>query len=39
VSVSGGTLIVPAGLALQSGQTPELTAYRLPGAAGEAQQK
>ncbi len=39
VSVSGDTLIAPAGLALQSGQTPELTAYRLPGTGGAAQQK
>lgn len=30
VSVSGNTLIAPAGLAVQSGQTPEITAYRLP---------
>lgn len=31
VSVSGNMLIAPAGLALESGQTPEITAYRLPG--------
>ena len=34
VSVSGNTLIAPAGLAVQSGQAPEITAYRLPGSAG-----
>jgi outer membrane protein assembly factor BamB len=34
VSVSGNTLIAPAGLAVQSGQAPEITAYRLPGGAG-----
>jgi outer membrane protein assembly factor BamB len=33
VAVSGDTLIAPAGLPLQSGQTPEITAYRLPGGA------
>jgi outer membrane protein assembly factor BamB len=31
VSVSGDTLVAPAGLVVQSGQTPALTAYRLPG--------
>jgi glucose dehydrogenase len=31
VSVSGSTLIAPAGLALESGQKPVLAAYRLPG--------
>jgi outer membrane protein assembly factor BamB len=30
VSVSGDTLIAPAGVALESGQSPEITAYRLP---------
>ena len=29
VSVSGDTVIAPAGLAVQSGQTPEIAAYRL----------
>jgi outer membrane protein assembly factor BamB len=33
VAVSGNTLIAPAGLASESGQTPELVAYRL-GASG-----
>jgi outer membrane protein assembly factor BamB len=36
VSVSGDTLIAPAGLAVQSGQTPEITAYHLPGGADAA---
>jgi outer membrane protein assembly factor BamB len=31
VAVDGDTLIAPAGVALESGQTPEITAYRLPG--------
>jgi outer membrane protein assembly factor BamB len=31
VAVAGDTLIAPAGVALESGQTPEITAYRLPG--------
>lgn len=31
VTVSGGTVIAPAGIAVQSGQTPELVAYKLPG--------
>jgi outer membrane protein assembly factor BamB len=31
VSVSGDTVIAPAGLAVESGQTPEITAFRLPG--------
>ncbi len=31
VAVDGDTLIAPAGVALESGQTPELTAYHLPG--------
>ena len=38
VAVEGDTLIVPAGVALASEQTPELTAYRLP-AGGSAAQK
>ncbi len=36
VAVSGDTLIAPAGLALASGQTPELVAFRLPGGGGGA---
>ena len=31
VSVSGGTLLAPAGVALESGQTAAIAAYRLPG--------
>ena len=30
VAVAGDTLIAPAGIAIASGQTPEITAYRLP---------
>jgi outer membrane protein assembly factor BamB len=30
VAVDGDTVIAPAGVALESGQTPEITAYRLP---------
>jgi outer membrane protein assembly factor BamB len=30
VSVSGGTVVAPAGIAVESGQTPEIVAYRLP---------
>jgi len=30
VAVSGNMLIAPAGLALESGQTPEIAAYKLP---------
>jgi outer membrane protein assembly factor BamB len=32
VSVSGDTVIAPAGLTVERGQTPEIVAYRLPGA-------
>jgi outer membrane protein assembly factor BamB len=31
VSVSGDTVIAPAGIATESGQTPEIVAFRLPG--------
>ncbi len=31
VSVSGGTVVAPAGIAVESGQTPEIVAFRLPG--------
>jgi outer membrane protein assembly factor BamB len=31
VSVSGDTVVAPAGIAVESGQTPEIVAYRLPG--------
>jgi outer membrane protein assembly factor BamB len=31
VSISGDTIVVPAGIATESGQTPELVAFRLPG--------
>ena len=30
VSVSGDTVVAPAGIAVESGQTPEIVAYRLP---------
>jgi outer membrane protein assembly factor BamB len=30
VSVSGGTVVAPAGIAVESGQNPEIVAYRLP---------
>ena len=30
VAVAGDTLVAPAGIAIASGQTPEITAYRLP---------
>jgi outer membrane protein assembly factor BamB len=39
VSVSGDTLLAPAGLALESGESAEITAYRLPGGAVAASQK
>jgi outer membrane protein assembly factor BamB len=32
VAVEGDTLIAPAGIATAAGQTPEITAFRLPGA-------
>jgi outer membrane protein assembly factor BamB len=31
VAVAGNTLIAPAGIALESGQAPQIVAYRLPG--------
>ncbi len=31
VTVSGDTVVAPAGIAVESGQTPELVAYKLPG--------
>jgi outer membrane protein assembly factor BamB len=31
VSVSGDTVVAPAGIATESGQTPEIVAFRLPG--------
>ena len=31
VTVSGDTLIAPAGLPVAEGQTPEIVAFRLPG--------
>jgi outer membrane protein assembly factor BamB len=31
VSVSGDTIVAPAGIATESGQTPEIVAFRLPG--------
>jgi outer membrane protein assembly factor BamB len=31
LTVSGDTLLAPAGLAIEEGQTPKLVAYRLPG--------
>ncbi len=31
VAVSGDTVLAPAGVALESGQSPQLVAYRLPG--------
>jgi outer membrane protein assembly factor BamB len=31
VSVSGDTVVAPAGIAVESGQTPEIVAFRLPG--------
>ncbi len=34
VAVAGNTLVAPAGVALESGQTPALVAYRLPSAPG-----
>jgi outer membrane protein assembly factor BamB len=34
VAVAGNTLIAPAGIALESGQTAALVAYRLPNASG-----
>jgi glucose dehydrogenase len=34
VAVEGDTLIAPAGVPLANGQTPEITAYRLPGGGG-----
>ena len=39
VSVSGDTVIAPAGLAVKSGQTPEITAYHLPGGGAPARQQ
>jgi outer membrane protein assembly factor BamB len=39
VSVSGDTLIAPAGLPVESGQSAEITAYRLPGGSSAASQK
>ncbi len=34
VAVSGDTVLAPAGVPLESGQSPELVAYRLPGGGG-----
>lgn len=31
VTVSGDTVVAPAGIAVENGQTPEIVAYRLPG--------
>jgi outer membrane protein assembly factor BamB len=39
VAIDGGTLIAPAGIALEGGQAPQIVAYRLPGGGGAAQQK
>jgi outer membrane protein assembly factor BamB len=39
VAVSGNTLLAPAGVALESGESAEITAYRLPDGGSAASQK
>jgi outer membrane protein assembly factor BamB len=39
VAVDGNTLIAPAGIALESGQVPQIVAYRLSSGGGAARQK